>query len=384
MTARSLHIAVVSPEFPPDIGGVETYAFEYARELVRRGHRVTVFTQPHRAGEIELEGVRIQPALRLNRTVDLAAIAASGADLWHPMNAAYAWLALHKANTVVSVHGNDFLKPYLPISGCDLGRIPLAWRIAPRIDRALRPAWSKYTARLIRAALPRARRILANSRYTEQVLLQRFPRCGGKTSVAYVGVREDFFGVAHTPAADGVPRLLTVCRLSEPRKNVDLILRALAQLQTRYAFRYTVVGDGPERPRLEALAHELGLEGRVRFAGFVSQEELFGYYGKADLFVLASSVIPGSHEGFGIVYLEAAASGVPALAARLAGAAEAVREGVSGMFVQQPSVEALAGALEQFLTGERSFDREACRRFAREFSWARVVDHGLADYAGRA
>lgn len=128
------------------------------------------------------------------------------------------------------------------------------------------------------------------------------------------------------------------------------------------------------------MTRDLGLRERVRFAGFVGQAELEGLYAESDLMVLASSVIAGSHEGFGIVYLEAAASGVPSLAARLAGAAEAVEEGVSGAFVDQPTKEAVEAALARFLRGDMPFSPEACRRFARRFTWDRVVDHALEHY----
>jgi phosphatidylinositol alpha-1,6-mannosyltransferase len=96
--------------------------------------------------------------------------------------------------------------------------------------------------------------------------------------------------------------------------------------------------------------------------------------------VLASAVIPGSHEGFGIVYLEAAASGVPSLAARVGGAAEAVDEGKSGMYVEEPSVDALTTGLDRFLGGKVRFEPEACRTFARKFMWKNVVDHALQYY----
>jgi len=140
------------------------------------------------------------------------------------------------------------------------------------------------------------------------------------------------------------------------------------------------VGDGHDRARLERLTVDLHLEERVRFTGFVSRNELLDSYAHSDLMVLASGVIPGSHEGFGIVYLEAAASGVPSLAARLAGAAEAVDEGKSGMYVEEPTVEALTDALGRFLGGQIRFDPGACRNFARRFTWARVVDHALQYY----
>ena len=177
-----------------------------------------------------------------------------------------------------------------------------------------------------------------------------------------------------------MPQLLTVCRLSEPRKNVDRILHALATLKDRFEFEYTVAGEGVLRPQLERLADSLGLGERVHFAGRVSDADLRDLYAQADLFVLTASIVPGSHEGFGIVYLEAAASGVPSLAARLAGAAEAVAEGQSGFFVDTPDVDSIRDALSCFLAGETRFDAETCRDFARGFDWKRIADACEATY----
>jgi glycosyltransferase involved in cell wall biosynthesis len=175
-----------------------------------------------------------------------------------------------------------------------------------------------------------------------------------------------------------------VCRLAEPRKNVRQVLQALAKLKDRYRFSYTVVGDGPLRPGLERLTAELGLQDRVRFAGFVDNATLRTLLAQSDLFVLTSSVNRGSHEGFGIAYLEANACGTPVLAARLAGAVEAVQEGVSGFFVDAPEAQAIGAALEQFFCRKVQFDRTSCRAFAAHFTWQRVVDHALGYYpAGR-
>ena len=294
--------------------------------------------------------------------------------------AAYAWIMEERRNGLVSVYGNDFLRPYYPIAQPDLRRFPLAWRWSDAVSRRLRPLWLRLTAPVVRRSLARARHIITCSRYTERVLLERIPACRGRTSVAFVGVGAHFFDVAWQPAADGIPRLLTVSRLGEPRKNVDRVLHALSRLKDRHEFRYVVVGDGHDRARLERLAGELHLGQRVRFTGFVSREELLDVYAHSDLMVLASAVIPGSHEGFGIVYLEAAASGVPSLAARLAGAAEAIDEGKSGLYVEEPTVDAIADALARFLEGQVRFDPDACRNFARRFTWPKVVDHSLQYY----
>ena len=352
-----MRVAVVSPEFPPDIGGVETYAAEYCSTLARLGHRVTVYTGRHPKGEIQIDGVEVKPVLKMQLHEDRRTLTSQHADAWHAMNAAYAWLVEDRPGLVVSAHGNDFLRPYYPLAQPDWKRLPVCWRLENHQPRWLRPWWIRRTARIIGRTLPKVRRILVNSHYTEQALLQCHPGCRGLTTVAYVGVSEQFFDIKRQSNPDHIPRLLTVCRLSEPRKNVESVLRALATLRSGFDFRYTVVGDGYDRRRLERLTNELGLGTAVHFTGFVTPDQLRTHYAAADLFILASSINPTSHEGFGIVYLEAAACGLPCLAARLAGAAEAVKDGASGMFVDTPTPDAIAHALRQFLSGERRGER---------------------------
>lgn len=375
-----MRVNIVSPEFPPDVGGVETYACEFAKELKRRGHEVKVFTIRHEAGEARIPGIEVHPVLTQRRNVDRRLLLAHDCDVWHAMTAGYAWLALEGRPTVVSVHGNDFLWPRVHMAQFSVQGLPLLWRLAGVDPAWMKPYWSWRTRRLLAASLPRARRIVANSIYTEAEFLRLHPGCAGRTTVAYVGVGEQFFGVERVRRAGGPRRLLTVCRLSEPRKNVDVVLRALASLASEHDFSYTVIGDGHRRGQLEALAAELGLGARVRFLGRVDDQRLMQAYGEADLFVLTASVLPGSHEGFGIVYLEAAASGLPSLAARQAGAAEAVEEGVSGMFVERPDVDSVAGALRRFLASPDAFDAEGCRRFASRFRWPRIVEAVLPYY----
>jgi phosphatidylinositol alpha-1,6-mannosyltransferase len=375
-----MRVAIVSPEFPPDIGGVETYAYEYVKELASRGHEVTVFTVRHARGEAQLSGVSIEPVLKLCRKVDTETFARFSADAWHALNAAYAWIAEERPNGLVSVHGNDFLRPYYPIAQPDLRRLPMAWRWSDAVSRRMRPRWVRASAPGVWRSLGCARHIVTNSRFTEQVLLERIPACRGRTSVGFVGVGAHFFDVTRQASTDGVPRLLTVSRLSEARKNIDRVLHALSRLQDRRDFRYTIVGDGHDRGRLEGLTRDLHLGDRVRFTGFVDRSELLDIYAHSDLMVLASGLTSDSHEGFGIVYLEAAASGVPSLAARVGGAAEAVDEGRSGMYVEEPTVDAIADALDRFLGGQVRFSAEVCRHFARRYTWATVVDHSMRYY----
>lgn len=380
---NALKIGFISPEFPPAIGGVETYAFQYVQALrrMRPAWELTVLTRPHPEGEIEIPGVEILPLLRRRRRIDRGLVKSHRADAWHVMNAAYGWLAAEAPRVVVTVHGNDFLRPYLPLLSPDLTRFLPFGRPPARLEDWER-AWShRFLPRLLQRTLPLARCILTNSKYTERALLDRFPACRGITVPAMVGVGADFAEVPHVERAQQEPvRLVTISRLAEPRKNIDLVLRALARLIGRHDFVYRVIGEGWDLPRLRALAQELGIAERVEFLGRLPQERMIGVLAASDLFVLVSSVLSDSHEGFGIVYLEANACGTPVLAARLGGAVEAVAEGTSGLFVDTADADAIAGALERFFRGQARFPAEACRAHALRFSWDAVVESALPCY----
>jgi phosphatidylinositol alpha-1,6-mannosyltransferase len=375
-----MRVGLVSSEFPPDLGGVETYAWQLAKELGQRpGLEVTAYVPEKSVTVTPPVGVKIKPILTSCIGLDWARLSREPIDVWHALSASHGWLALKNCPTVVSVHGNDFLTPY-PLTVKPALNILGLWRARPFIWRHFNSVWRQATRHMLAKALPHATDLLTNSKYTAQVLIDKYPGCSAQTRVACVGVDPVFFDVQHVENKSS-PLLLTVCRLSEPRKNVDKVLEALAGLKNQFDFQYVVAGEGRQRMELEQLTHKLGIAERVRFAGRVDDAELRDLYASADLFVLTASINPGSHEGFGIVYLEAAACGVPSLAARLAGAVEAVAEGQSGYFVATPEVAAIERALGDFLSGKTRFDPRGCRDFARQFTWARVAEAALESYS---
>jgi phosphatidylinositol alpha-1,6-mannosyltransferase len=375
-----MRIGVVAPEFPPDIGGIETYAYEFSKELARRGHDVFVFTLAESECEIEMPGIKVLPVLSQKYQKDRQLPKIYSMDVWHVMNAGYAWLATETNPVIVSVHGNDFISPYhLPMRP-NLPRLPGLWRVQPRLDPLHSWVWRKASRWLMRRGLSRARQVIANSEYTKSVLVRCVPQCGAKTSVGFVGVADEFLQMPHRRRrSDRTKRLVTVCRLAEPRKNVDKVLQALTQLK-QYRFQYTIVGDGRLRCDLEALCRQLGIEDRVSFTGSIPKTEIPCLLASSDLFIMASGVSSNSVEGFGIAYLEANACGTPVLAARAAGAVEAVNEGKTGYFVDEPSIPAITEALERFLTGDITFKSEECHAFASRFTWPKVVDHAMHYY----
>ncbi len=376
-----MHIGIVTSEFPPDIGGVETYAVEFAKTLVNLGYQVSVFVHTHHQTNISYPGIDLFPVLKFSRRLDRHILKQYKVDAWHVMNAAHSWLTLEiEKPVVVSIHGNDFLDPY-PLTGTPA---LTNWGPLWRCSRLLTPLdhWlgKRLTPAYMRKALPKARIILANSQYTEQVFLSNFPECAGKTLVAQVGVGDNFLKSLLTKKNNLIPQLLTVSRLSEPRKNIDQVIQALAQLNGDADFHYTIIGDGTFKPQLESLVNNLGLESKINFLGRQPTEQVIESMRKADLFILPSSTLPDSHEGFGIVYLEAAACGTPSLATRQAGAIEAIADGQSGFFVDDPSVDNIKNALQRFLNSQINFNNQECRDFAERFTWKKVVEKALPFY----
>lgn len=368
-----MQIGLISPEFPPQVGGIQTYSFNIAKELVRRGHDVTVFSVPTiEKEELSYCNFRILRNLRLCRSLDLSMLRKSHLDVFHCTNASYSWMAKEIKQVVVSVHGQDFFNPYFLVTGFKMRTIPSA-RFNLLINK-----W--MTKSLIKRSLPYACHIFANSYYTQQRLLTLCPACSGKTSVAGVGISEEFLNSKekHRNVGKSI-KFITVARLSERTKNIELVLKALASIKNDFNFTYNVVGEGDQSSLIKLTAN-LGLEQRVSFTGKVDQIFLRKLLSDSDLFIMVTSSDRENFEGFGIVYLEANACGTPTLALRDAGAIEAVKEGVSGFFIEKPEVELLTIAIKKFMSREITFSAESCQDFARQFTWAKVVDHFLEHY----
>ena len=159
-------------------------------------------------------------------------------------------------------------------------------------------------------------------------------------------------------AAFGLPAegqlIVSVSRLV-PRKGIDTLLEAAARLAPRHpGVTVAVAGAGRDRGRLERLARRSGSP--VLFLGRVPDAELARVYGMADVFVMACRSRWGGleQEGFGIVFLEAAACGVPQVAGESGGAAEAVLDGETGIVVRRPKdPETLAAAIGRLLDDDR-------------------------------
>lgn len=144
------------------------------------------------------------------------------------------------------------------------------------------------------------------------------------------------------------PIMLTVARLTEKDrgKGIDKVLQALPVVLSKFpTVQYLVVGEGPLKEELTALAARLGVHKHVHFLGRVSDEKLAELYSSASVFVM-----PSSKEGFGIVYLEAWAHGVPVIAGKHDAGSEVVTHGLNGLTVNPDSVSEIVEAIVWLLS----------------------------------
>jgi phosphatidylinositol alpha-1,6-mannosyltransferase len=177
--------------------------------------------------------------------------------------------------------------------------------------------------------------------------------------------------------------LLTVSRMGAEDwyKGHDVVIDALPLLNDRVdrPIEYWIVGEGALKAQLAARAKEIGCGRQVKFLGSLSQQALVEAYRRADLFVMPSCLArqPDGHstgEGFGMVFVEAAACGTPAVGLADAGAREAIAHGVSGYVAATP--EDIAPTLERLLT-EHEFRRDLGKTAAR---WAAITfSHSVFD-----
>jgi teichuronic acid biosynthesis glycosyltransferase TuaC len=223
---------------------------------------------------------------------------------------------------------------------------------------------SAYARRTVARTFAHARLVLANSAGTEA----RCRALGARaTTVVHLGTDLPADDAPH-PARDARPTLVTVGHLVARKRHADVV-EALALLAPRHpGLRYVVVGEGPERARIEALASSRGVRDRVELTGQLPPREARARAAQADLFVL-----PSVDEAFGVAYVEAMAAAVPAIGcAGEDGPAEIAAQGPGLVQVPPRDPTALARELDPLLRDDRA--REALGRQARAtveqaFTW---------------
>lgn len=367
---------LVTNDFPPKVGGIQTYLWELWRRLPPEA--VTVLTSPHvdadlfdRDQPFRIERTREpvllpQPVLVAKVRRLAAEVGARAVVLDPAMPLGLIGPSLNLPYAAV-LHGSEVTVP---------GRMPGSKQLLNRVLRraSLLIAAGSYAESEARRAAHNLPPIVQIPPGVDIARFHPLPAIERASTRARLGL----------PTVG--PLILSVSRLV-PRKGMDTLIEAVSLVATRHPhLTLAIAGQGRDRPRLEHLVHKTGAP--VTFLGHVPALDLPGLYACADVFsVCCRTRWAGlEQEGFGIIFLEAAASGIPSVAGDSGGAAEAVLDNETG-FVVNPAtdVAAVAEALDSLVAdpGLASRQGQAARQRAESSFSYDVLAGRLEEAIGR-
>jgi glycosyltransferase involved in cell wall biosynthesis len=361
----------INYEYPPIGGGSATACQQIARVLSKRGHHITVLTSgigslhgtvsedgvtivriralrnsPHQSGIIEMVGYILSAGWHSVRLAQTHPIDSVLAFFSVPGGVVARWLhLLTRIPYVVSLRGGDVpgTEPHLAI-----------------FYRLLQPL-RRDIFRHAQAVCAPSVGLKALSEKTDPFPVQVVPN----------GVDTDLCRPAFQRRAK-VPILLSVGRL-HAQKNVGFLLKLVAAITTKTEVRGQIIGDGPERPSLEAAAAALGISNYVQFDGWLPREAVREAYQSATLLVHASS-----YEGMSNVILEALASGLPVAASRIPENSELIQDGTNGFLFDPAGAPAeLADRISPLFQDQTTWNRLSAAARAtieKRFSWNHTAD----------
>jgi phosphatidylinositol alpha-1,6-mannosyltransferase len=375
---------LVTNDFPPKVGGIQAYLWELWRRLDPRSF--TVLTASSHPGAAAFDAEQAKAGIRIERVAAPVLLPVPG-----HVRRMRALADEVDASLVV-------LDPALPLGlvGPALGR---PYAVVLHGAEVAVPGRLPGGRQALAAVLERARLVICAGRYVAAEARRAAPGMTAPVVEVPPGVDLERFRPlsdeerAKARAFWGLPTegplVVSISRLV-PRKGMDVLITAAGGLAPSFpGLTVAVAGEGRDRKRLAGLVRSTGAP--VRILGRVDDDDLPRLYGAADVFAMAcrNRWLDLEQEGFGIVFLEAAAAGVAQVAGRSGGADEAVVDGETGLVVDDPGDPgAVAHALRRLLgddEGRRRMGRAARSRVERSFGYgflARRLADALQDMEG--
>ena len=243
---------------------------------------------------------------------------------------------------------------------------------------------------LLRRNLRRASALASTSEAMARQVRRLVPECG-EIAITPFGVELDRFAPPLRPAPSREAGGLTIgiVKALAPKYGVDLLLRAFAGLlgdadvaASREPCRLLIVGDGPQRAELEALAQMLGIAAQTEFAGAVTHTEVPAWLHRLDVYAAPSRL---DSESFGVAVIEASACALPVVVSDAGGLPEVVRDGETGLVVPRNDVPALQAALKRLVLDaglRESLGRAGRTHVQQHYEWGRCVETMERCYEG--
>lgn len=371
-----MKICILSKMFPPDIGGAETYAYELANALGKNGHSVDVYTQrPKNDDEPTLhENVSVfritktrrklvtfetmYYSMRVRQLVDVTAYDVVHGTLMPASTVALTpGIGMADVPLVVTSHGTS-MDEFHSIVPATYEDYLLKYLFHP-INVVMDSVAGRFADAIVAISTHSAERLNNWYRFDEGVIecvshgvdTERFH----PETEAHPSVSEDRFTA------------LYVGRLG-PRKGLDLAIAAVSEAGQDIEFK--IAGTGRHADRLRGLALDGGVGDRVDLLGNVPDEELPSLYATADVLIL-----PSTYEGFGLVVLEAMASGTPVIGTAVGGVTDIIDDGTNGYLIPRKS-SVLANRLDTLASDSSLLDEMGsnARSRAEAMSWERVAE----------
>ena len=401
---RQRRLAVISTHTSPlaragttKAGGMNVYVADLSRQLAAVGWEVDIFTRRDRIDAPDVE--ELAPGARLFHV-----------DAGPPVVLPPIEIAAHVSEFTSGVERiaartgpYDLIHSHYWVSGLSGIELSRRWRCphavmfhtlgaVKELFQQAEPPFRVAGERRVAAC---SDRIIAATSHERAFLIGQYGADAARVSVVPCGIDLQAFHPAGVEQSrqrmatdlpqlgvDDGPGILFVGRL-EQAKGADLLVRALPMIESQPTVSLWVVGgderDEPERARLRALAADCGVEGRVRFASAVGRRQLPDLYRAA-----AVCAVPSAYESFGLVAVEAMASGTPSVATRVGGLASTIGHGKTGFLVGDREPQGFASAIERLL-GDETLRRRMGEAAAAEmaiYSWERVARSILDLYEG--
>jgi len=361
---------ILTHEFHPQKGGIATFTEEMALSCSQQGFDVQVWAPdnegfandkpwPFKVRRLDMKGTQNFPCLMatskeiIDKRRDLrrAAVYLPEPGPISAMLYLQFFKAFQPGKLYITFHGSEILNYY--------GKL--------------------HHRLLLKKLITRADRVSAVSTFTHRLLISRFPEARHKTVLTPCALRSDFVGTNHRkPANKGKVIILTVGRL-HPRKGQSFIIKALDYLpeDLKPKVEFWMVGNGKRsdyQKELKGLVEKSNIS--IKMLGQLDDIRLRQVYEQADIFAMTSIHYKKSIEGFGLVYLEASAHGLPVVAHQIGGVSDAVAHNKTGLLVPPGDKIALAKAFTDLIENPdlRTSLGEAGRLWVNKYRWNKSVD----------
>jgi phosphatidyl-myo-inositol dimannoside synthase len=354
-----VRVLVLSPDFPPMRGGIQLLVHRVVSNASRLDLRVVTLQAPGARSFDDAASLDIRRAHLLPGPKPISTLALNARAVWEGVS--------FRPDCILSAH--IVTSPAAAVLRRML-QIPVVQYFHAK-EVGVRPRLAGFAARTADANV-------VVSQYTRELVTG----VGGSPERIHcvhpgVDLPSTVEGVEEAQS----PTIVTVARLEDRYKGHDVLVRAMPLIRARIPnVQWVVIGEGPLEGSLRALSIANGLSSTtVRFLGAVSDAERDEWLARANVFTMPSRLPADGYagEGFGIVFLEAGAYGVPVVAGRVGGALDAVADRQTGLLVDPNDHVAVADALIRLLSDKELASElgAAGRRRAHAFSWGAVAGH---------